>query len=49
VVETTQREFYYMYSSLNFIRMIKPRKIRYVGQVVLMEKERSIQDFGKEF
>ena len=37
-----------LYSSLNIVRVIKPRKIRWVGHIARMEEKRRLQCFGGE-
>jgi hypothetical protein len=37
-----------LYSSSNFIRLIKSRRMRWAGYVARMGEERCIQDFGGE-
>jgi hypothetical protein len=41
-------ELYDLYSSPNFIRMVKFRRIRWVGHVASMGHEKYIQGFGGE-
>jgi len=41
-------EFHYLNSSPNITRVVKPRMIRWVGNVALYGKERCMQCFGGE-
>jgi hypothetical protein len=41
-------EHYDLYSSINIIRMNKPRRIRWAGHVANRRQERCIVNFGEE-